>query len=157
MGWILFHLANTYKAIGNHQEAQKLFDKVLEVYAKHCDKENIEAAHLLRDMAEICIEKNRLDDAENFIKSSLKILQDHKHIEAYQSLETLGEIYFKKSLDANNDQESRNLKMKATDTFNQALKITEQNFSKSSIHIQRINSRIKDAQKTNLSNFKTTH
>jgi len=150
MGWVLFHLARTYKTMGNHAGAQKLLDKVLKIYAKNCDEENVESARLLRDMAKIYFERNYLDQAETLIKRSLKILQYRNHIDAFKSLEILGEIYLTKShqlSDANNSQESQNLKNKAMSTFNQALKITEQRLPKNSSHIERIRSRIKSVQK----------
>ncbi|MBA3814585.1 MAG: tetratricopeptide repeat protein [Alphaproteobacteria bacterium] len=146
MGWILFHLASTYKAMGNNK-AQKLFDKVHEIYVTHCDGDNIETARILRNMAKICIEKNRLAEAENYIHRSLKILQSRQHVEAYRALKTLGEILLKKSAQSpNNIQESHDLKNQAIDKFNQALKIAEQHFPKDSVHIQKIHARVKNIQ-----------
>lgn len=149
MGWILFHLARTYKAMGNNK-AQKLFDKVLEIYASHCDEGNIEAAHMLRNMAKICIDKNRLEDADNYIQRSLKILQSRHHVEAYKALKTLGEILLKKSTQstyAKNNLEAQDLRNQAIDKFNEALKITEQHFPKDSVHIQEIHTIVKRIQK----------
>lgn len=150
IGWILFNLAYTYKALGNNQEAQKIFDRVLEIYTALCKEENIQTARLLRDMAGIFSEKNRLVEAEISIKKSLKILQSRNHIDTYKSLEVLGEIYLKKSIQpmhAKNIQENQELKNKAIATLNQSLKIAEQNFPKNSVHIERIRSKIKDIQK----------
>ena len=150
MGWVLFHLARTYKTMGNHTRAQKLFDQVLKIYAKNCGEENVESARLLRDMAKIYFERNSIDQAETLIKRSLKILQRINHIDAFKSLEILGEIYLTKShqlSDPNNSQESWNLKNKAIFIFNQALKITEQRLPKNSSLIKRIRNRITNVQK----------
>ncbi|MCE3230082.1 MAG: hypothetical protein K0R52_10 [Alphaproteobacteria bacterium] len=146
IGWILFHLAKTYKDLGRYQESQELFDKVLKIYDKKCGGENIETARLLRDVAEIYLEKNCLDDAESFTKRSLGILEHRNHIDVYRSLETLGEIYLKKSIQLPTTKNSQNFKNQAIDQFNQALKIARQHFPKTSAHIQRIHSKIKILQ-----------
>jgi tetratricopeptide (TPR) repeat protein/DNA-binding CsgD family transcriptional regulator len=150
IGWILFHLARTYKDLGRHQESQELFDKVLKIYDKKCEGESIETARLLRDMAEIYLEKNCLDEAESFTKTSLSILERRNHIDIYRSLETLGEIYLKKSIQLPTTKNSQNFKNQAIDQFNQALKIAGQYFPKNSAHIQRIHSRIKIIQEARL-------
>jgi tetratricopeptide (TPR) repeat protein len=152
MGWILFHLASTYKAIGRYQEAQKLFTVVFKIYSNHCNEENIETAKILRSMAKIFLEKNHLDEAENFIKRSLKILNSHHHVEAYKSLKTLGEIYFKKAVEptyAKTNQEHAYLEKQALDAFNQALAIAKQNLPSGSIHIEKIHARLKRIQQKN--------
>jgi tetratricopeptide (TPR) repeat protein len=142
-------LAKTYKALGKHQESQNLFDKVLKIYDKNYGEENIETARLQRDMAEIYLEKDRLNEAENLIKRSLNILKYRNHVDTYKSLKVLGEIYFKKSIQssrAKKDKESQDFKNQAINQFNQALKIAEQQFPKHSAHIQRLSSKIKKAQ-----------
>ncbi|MBW8308628.1 MAG: tetratricopeptide repeat protein [Candidatus Paracaedibacteraceae bacterium] len=146
MGWIMFHLARTYKALGKHQESHKLFDKVLKIYGNGLKEENIETACLLRDIAEIYLEKNRLEDAEDFIKRSLNILEYRNHVEAYKSREVLGEIYFKRSFDAKSNQERQDLQNQALNQFTGAIKMIEQHFPKTSAHIQRILSKIKRVQ-----------
>ncbi len=142
MGWILFHLASTYKAMGE-SKAQTLFDKVLEIYVSHCDEDNIETARSLRNMAKICIEKNRLEDADNYIQRSLKILRARQHVETYRSLKTLGEILLKKSVYAQDCTIKQDLKNQAIKQFNEALKIAEQYFPKDSVHIQKIHAKLK--------------
>lgn len=150
MAWVSFYLARTYQAQGKHKEAQKLYDKVLETYANYCDKDDIETGGILRNMARTCLEKNRLEEAEAFIARSLKILQSRQHVDAYRSLEALGEIYLKKSLEFDrikNTQESQLCKAQAQDLFGQALKIAEYHFPENSTHIERIKSKIKNMQK----------
>lgn len=140
IGWGLFYLARTYKAMGKDQEAQKLFDKVFKIYTTCCHIENIKTTDLLRDMASICIEQNRLDVAKNLIKRALNILHAHNHPDIYRLFEVLGEIYLKKSLESqeNNNSEAGKLKLQALATFNQALKTAEQHLPKNSAHIERI-------------------
>ena len=150
IGWISLHLAKTYKALGKHQGAHNLFDKVLEIYDKNSREENIETARLQRDMAEIYLEKNCLDVAKNCIKKSLNILDRRNHVDVYKSREVLGEIYLKQSIQsssANNSHESQIFKNQAIDQFKQALKIAEQHFPQSSVHIQRIHSKINSIKK----------
>ncbi len=146
-GWVLFNLASTYKMMGNTHESEKLFDKVSEIYSRYCGENNILKARLLRDIAGIYCDKKRLGEAEAFIKKSLKILQPSNHIDLYKSLETLGEIYLKKSIHpsyANDSHERQNLKSQALDSFREALTIIDQHFSKNSAHRRRILSKIKD-------------
>lgn len=145
MGWVLFHLASTYKALGDDQKAQHLFDRVFKTYTTHCSKETLEASRLLREMAEVSMRRNHLDEAKNFIKRSLKILTDRNHIDAYKSLEVLGEIYLKKTTQSP-APETQQLKAEALGAFNQALKIIENNFPKDSVHVDRIRSKVKKAQ-----------
>lgn len=152
MAWVSFYLARTYQALGKHQEAQKLYDKVLEIYANYCDQDDIETGGILRNMARICLEKNRLDEAENFITRSLKVLQSRQHVDAYRSLEVLGEIYLKKSIQSADNKSSQGnerfkAQARARDLLDQALKIAEQNLPKNSIHIERIKSKMKNMQK----------
>lgn len=145
MGWILFNLASTYKVLGKHKEAQKLYEKTLKIYANYYHEDNVKSAVIMRHIAKIYLEEKRFDDAEVFIMRSLKVLQDRTHINAYRSLEVLGEIYLKKSglLSAT---ESQILKDKALDAFHHALKITEQNFPSNPAQIERIRSKIKKIQ-----------
>lgn len=153
IGWVSFHLGRTYQALGKYEEAHKLYDTVLEIYTNYCDEEDIETAGILRNMAIVCLEKNRFKKAENFITSSLKNLESRHHVDAYRSLEVLGEIYLKKSVQLagnKNTQESQYLKAQAQDLFGQALKIAESNLPENSIHIERIKSKMKSMkQKTN--------
>lgn len=146
MGWILIHLARAYKARGDIQQAQKLFDRVLQIYNPYGDGKNIESARLLREIAEIYLEKNRFGEAENFIKKSLNILLPRNHLDIYKSLETLGEVYLKQASRAQ-AAESQHLKSKALEAFNQALQIIEKDFPKNSVHVERINFKIKMTQK----------
>ncbi|MBA3813971.1 MAG: tetratricopeptide repeat protein [Alphaproteobacteria bacterium] len=146
MGWVLYHLATTYKALGKHKDAQKFYDQVLEIYANYCHEDDIETAGILRNMARICLDKNRLDEAETLIKKSLKTLQSRQHVDAYRSLEVLGEIYLKKAgnlSDNKKNQENEHWKNQAQDLFSQALEIAEQNFPENSLHIERIKLRKK--------------
>jgi tetratricopeptide (TPR) repeat protein/DNA-binding CsgD family transcriptional regulator len=142
IGWILFHLANTYKVIGKEQEAQKLYDRVFQVYTPYREGKNIESARFLRKLAVISIEKNRLDDAENFIRRCLAILQPYNQIDVYKVFEILGDIYLKKSSQASHI-ESQQLKAQAFEAFNQSLKIIELNFPRNSLHIERISLKLK--------------
>lgn len=151
IGWVLFHIAGTYKSMGNYGDALKLCDKILEIYAKHCGKEDIESARLLRNMAKIYLEKDNLDHAENLAQQSLKILQKHNHVDAFRSFEILGEIYLRKSVSfqVKSSQERKTLTSQAIEQFNQALKIVEQNFPKTSVHLEKIVSSIKKLQGEN--------
>lgn len=147
MGWISFHLGTTYKALGNNQDAQKMYDRVLEIYENYCNEDNIEVGGILRNMAKVCLDKNQLDEAENLIKRSLKILQPRQHIDAYRSLEVLGEICLQKSsqtINIKDNHKTHLLKIQAVDLFNQALKIIEPYFSQESTHIHRIRTKIKN-------------
>jgi len=153
MGWILFHLASTYKALGKEKESKELFDKVLEIYGNNCGEENVKTARYLRNMAEIYLEKNQLEHAQNLIQKSLKILRQHNHLETYMSLEILGDIYFKKSLQLSstkNNQESQGFKNQAIDHFSQALKTIEHHFPKDSAHIERLHTKIKNIQEKSI-------
>jgi tetratricopeptide (TPR) repeat protein len=146
IGWILFQLATTYKSFGKYQKSDKLFEKVLEVYEKNSKKKNIETPYSLREMARVYLEKNQLEEAYNFINRSLNILKNSNHVDMYESLEVLGEIYLKKSLHVKNSQDSQNLKNQAIDQFNQALNISKKYFTEESAHVQRIQSKIKNLQ-----------
>lgn len=150
IGWALFHLATIYKGLGKEKQASKMFEKVLHIYSKHCNNENIESARLLREMGRIHLYKNQLNDAEKLVKRSLKILLSHNHVDAYKSLETLGEIYLTKAshpLYIKTPQDSQNFKSQAINTFYQALKIIEQRFPKHSAHLQRVSGKIKTVKK----------
>lgn len=147
MGWLLFHLASTYKALGQHEEAQKLFEDVLKIYAKDCGEDNIERARLLGTMAKIYLEKELLNEAEESVKESLRILQSYHHVEAYIALNTLGEVLLKKSaqlFSAKKTQESQLLKAQAIGKFKEASKITKKYFPEESPSIQKTENRIKE-------------
>ena len=131
--------SNDLQSSGKTPRSSKMYDKVLKIYANYCNEDDIETAGILRNMSRICLDKNRLDEAEDLINRSLKILQSRDHVDAYRSLEVLGEIYLKKSTIA---PEKQQLKTQALNLFNQALKITEQNFPKNSAHIERIKSKV---------------
>jgi tetratricopeptide (TPR) repeat protein/DNA-binding CsgD family transcriptional regulator len=139
IGWVLYQLVAAYKSIGNQKDAVQLSTKTLAIFSKHSNTNTLQAARLLRCMAQIYFDLDVLDKAEQSAERSLEILQNCNHVDAYRSLEILGDISLKKSTLS---PDRVDLQKQAMDYYVQALKVIEQNFSKNSVHTEKITAKI---------------
>ena len=83
--------------------------------------------------------QHELDKAEQSAERSLKILQNFNHVDAYRLFEILGDISLQKSTQS---PDRVTLQKRAIDQYAQALRIIEQNFSKNSVHTEKITAKI---------------
>lgn len=115
--------------------------KSLTLYEKEYGKDHISTSWIFRDLGQIALLKDQLENAEHLLNKALTIFQQSQHSESYTVLEDLTELYLKKSIQAVNKENtalSRNLKKQAIHYSQQALEIVKTYFSENSPHAQRI-------------------
>jgi len=134
---IIFEYANYLYSISKYQDADKYYDKALEI------KDDVVAKSL---QAINKIELNELEEAKNLIESALSEQPEHEYIQflagrIYYSMKDFekAKIYFIKSLEQNPDKETKNLLAlsyyelgeyeKALNIFKALLKDNEENIS----------------------------
>eukprot|EP01099_Mayorella_cantabrigiensis_P001856 TRINITY_DN1814_c0_g1_i1.p1 TRINITY_DN1814_c0_g1~~TRINITY_DN1814_c0_g1_i1.p1 ORF type:complete len:531 (-),score=10.53 TRINITY_DN1814_c0_g1_i1:539-2131(-) len=150
IAWIAFHLGKVYEGLQDRKKAKELFDKSLKLYQADHQRGDIEKAEFLRRMGEVYLFNNHLEEAQSVLMQSLKIVEDKNHPNAYESLESLAQLYERQSLEAlrkGNRKESEDLKNKAMDCLQRALKIISLHFPQNSSHFVRIQSRIREWEK----------
>ena len=136
IAWVTAHLGVVFGKDGHNIKAMDLLESSLKVYKKHFGEQHIETARIMNYLAEIYILREEFDKAEVLINSALQIFQTNNHYESYISLELLGDIYASK---AKHDKNKFHIyKQKATNYFNEALKIANTNFPQNSKHTERL-------------------
>ena len=141
MAWIFLNLGNIYRNLDNYEKAKILLKKSYIVYKKIYGSKHIETARVLKELGEVYLAENQMKAAETLIMTALKISQESKHPDEYAFLESLAELYFKKSIQAmkkKDIQQSQKFKDQAIFYLRQALKTAVNNFSENSYHIRKI-------------------
>jgi len=147
IAWVLSHLGDTFTRLKDYKKAKDLLEKSYSIYEKHYGKNHIEIARVLEKLGQVYFAEGQMETAENFIRKAFNILQKNKHPETYISLESLAELYLKKSIDASNKgniKQSQNLETQSLDYLKQALGIVKTSFPKDSPHLIRIQSKLKN-------------
>jgi tetratricopeptide (TPR) repeat protein len=143
-------LGKVHRELGKISEAKSIFQQVLTYYENYYGKEHYQTAFVLMNLGQTYIMEGQFEDAENFIKKALDILQKEKHLNSYMCLEALGDLYMKKSITSKNSGEmqlSQNFKNQAINYLRQAQEIVKPHFQPDSMHIMRIQSKIKITEK----------
>lgn len=141
------YLANAYIKLGDYTEAKNILEQVLPKYEQRDDGDPLELARVLQALAEIHFLENHMEISENLMNKALKIFSEHKHLNAFRSLENLAGVYLKKSIqsmDKENSQEAKMFKEKAISFLNQALKVATQHLSGETPSIKRIQLKLKE-------------
>jgi len=139
------HLAKVYRDSGNYEKADYLFRKSFEIYAKQYGKNHIKIAHTLRSIGQNYFLQGLLETAEYHWQKAFDIFQQNNHPEEFQCLESLSNLYLKKSsLEATkeNTKKSEIFKKQAVDFLKQALKSVDVHYPKNSPHKTRIQARL---------------
>lgn len=145
--WALINLGNIYKNLDQRAKAKNIFEKSLITYENHYGKDHIETAQILRNLGEIYLLEGGLEKAKDFFYRSLKIFQKSNHPDIYMIFEDLAQLYQKKSKDEKNKENSNpSLKTQALAYLKQALEILKAHFPADSLHIIRIQEKIKNLE-----------
>ncbi len=132
IGWVASVLANAYKFLGNYKKSEEFFDLSLSIYAKHYGKQHIDYALVLGDFGHLFVLKGDYEKAKDLINQALTVLQAHNHKGYYKCLEYLGDRHLLKKQ-----------KEQAHTYFQQALAVIKGYFPKKSIHLIRLNNKLK--------------
>ena len=141
----LAYLGNVYKDLGNHEKAKTLLENSLIIYQKTYGEYHIETARVLNNLGQVYLLEGRQDTSERFIKKALAIFQYRKHPESYKALESLADLYLKKSVQGiiqEEKRQSRDFKKQAIDSLKKALKIVKNHLPADSSHAVRIHSQL---------------
>jgi len=145
--WVMFHLGNTYKHSKDYDKAQKLLSQALTIYKQNYGENHTQTAGIINSLGEVSMLKGNLELAKSLFNQALNIYKQKKHPEAYISLENLSSLFLKKyeqERNSNNIKKSDSFKVQSLDCLTQALEIVTKSFPYDSVHIQRIQSKLKN-------------
>lgn len=147
IAWILQSLGVVVGNLGNYTQAKELIEKSLITHERLFGKESFHTACTLRDLGRVYLLEGQLEKAEPLLQKALRLSQAKKHPESYVCLEILADLYFKKAATTLKETEMGQFRIFNIQAFNylrQALKIVETHFPKDSLHIARIQSKLKE-------------
>jgi tetratricopeptide (TPR) repeat protein len=155
IAWTSARLGNVYRELKDHQKAKDLVKKSLIIYEKYYGKDHIKTARVLKDLGLVYLEEGQLETAEELLVKALGIFQQSKHSDIYLFLESLAELFLKKSFferDKGNLQQSQGLKKQAINYLEQALTTVKNHFPEDSPHIVRIEKKLNSIDNKSLGN-----
>jgi tetratricopeptide (TPR) repeat protein len=94
--WPASHLGVIYEKLGKHNKAINILTKNLITYEQIYGARSVKTAKLLNNMREVYLLHHDMQNAEASIQRAYDILKIHHHLEAYKSLELLGDMYLTK-------------------------------------------------------------
>ncbi|OJW55190.1 MAG: hypothetical protein BGO67_05305 [Alphaproteobacteria bacterium 41-28] len=147
--WALAHLGIIYRELGDYDKAKNFFEKSLKRCEKYDGKNSVKTAYILRNLGHTYLLEGNTDVAENLIIKSLDTFYQNKHPESFKALESLAEVYLKKSIDFANKgdtQVSQKFKTQALNSLKQSLVIVKTHFPKKSPHVARIQSKLQNLE-----------
>lgn len=142
-------LGVVYRDLHEYEKARNLLENGLVFHKKFYGKDHFYTGGILRELGKIYLLENNIEKAEDLLKRSLSIFQTTNHIEIYLTLESLAELYLKKSsllAKQGNVQEARCLQIQAIDCLRQALEVVTTRLSADSPHRVPIEVKLKDLQ-----------
>ena len=140
-------LGNVYKDLKYHEKARILLEESLTFYQKTYGEDHIETARVLNNLGQVYLLEGRQNASERFMKRALAIFQYRKHPESYKALESLADLYLKRSVQEKMGQ-SQGFKKQAIDSLKKALEIVKNHFPDDSSHTVRIQSRLEKLEGT---------
>lgn len=144
----IMNLGIIHSELGEYQKARKLLKKSLADYERIYGQDHIKTSRVLNYLGRCHIIGGDLDTAENLVSRALIIFRQHSHPETYVSLELLGDIYSEKTkkvrIKDGDNITFKNYRNQATDYFKQAIKVVKLYFVNNSIHIRRIEQKMKN-------------
>lgn len=155
VAWVYVHLGIVDMFLGKHIEAKALFSKSLAIYKEHFGNDNLEVAWVIRYLGKIHFLENDIQNAEKQLYKALEIYQKNTHSDAYMVLEDLSEISLKKSIQSaikGDVSHAQHFKIQAISYLQKALEIVKTHFPTDSLHIERIQNKIKT-----IPNFYNSH
>lgn len=149
IGELSFHLGNIHKGLGNSKKATELLQRALKIYASHYGQNHIETARILGSLSGLYLHTGNLNEAEEIANKALTILQRKQHPCQFLFYETLAEIHLQNATvekDKGKTVESKAFKFQAIKELEQALAIIQPLFPKDSVHVIRIQRKLKNAR-----------
>lgn len=145
----LFSSASIQLELGEYQKAKDLLQNSLGIYEKTYGKDHIAIARTLKLLGEVYYCEGDLKAAENLINQSLVVFQKKNHSESYRSYESLASIYQEKAKHAykeNDVSEGQKFHQQSKVYLRQALEIVQNCFLSDSIHVVKIQSKLRDLE-----------
>lgn len=146
-GCALIKMGKVYVALGLHKNALEFFDQARDIYKTHYGEDDIKFADLLLGIGQAYFLIKDMGQAEDTLDKALKIYRGKNHPESYLVLESLAQIYFKKStiiFQEGDEERSQEFKKKAVSYVEQALEIAKRILPEDSAHIKRMESSLKE-------------
>lgn len=147
MGWVFNSLGNLYADLGNYEQAKRLFNKSLEIFKSNYEKNHNKTAYTLEYLGQAYLKEGDLKAAEECLNKSLNILSTNHHPSIHITLESLSDLYLKKSEESTCKaamKESQYLKTQAINELRKSLEIVKKHYSEDSPHIIRIERKLKN-------------
>ncbi|HQS84306.1 MAG TPA: tetratricopeptide repeat protein [Alphaproteobacteria bacterium] len=130
----LVHLGIFYRETKDYDLSKSLFKKALRSFEKNYGKNHVETSFALQNLGEVYLLENNLKVAESIFKRALSISHKNKYPDEYIILESLAEVYQRKS----KKKTSEYLIEQERLYLEKALTIIASNFPENSPHRARI-------------------
>ena len=111
----LVQLGKINKTLGEYKSAKESLTQSLVSFEKYYGKDHIAVGKVIMELGKIDLLQEQIESSEIFLMQALKILQDSKHPERYLCLESLADLYSKKSMQAktnSNNEQAQSLQKK---------------------------------------------
>jgi DNA-binding CsgD family transcriptional regulator len=142
IAWALEKLGVTYRELGDFISANNIFNQSLILCKKYYGINSAQVAFLLHNIGKTKILEGDLTIAEEYLNQSLAILQNKRHPKAYRVLESLIDLYKKRTIyeeQQGDIKQSQIYYTKAKYLINKLLSILKDNFPEDSSYIKKIN------------------
>lgn len=139
------NLGVIYRDMYEYDKARKLLENGLPLCENYYGKDHFLIAYVLRNLGQLSLLENDIEKANTLFKRSLDIYQKTNHVDIYATLESLADLYIKKSTFGvkNNQKQSESFKIQAINYLRQAQEIVKAHFPPDSPHLIRIQSKLK--------------
>ena len=156
----LKQLGKVYGELREYKKAKIILEQSLLIYQKSYGDDHLEVGRAFNELGSIYLKEKDFENSEKFFQKALSILENNKHPEKYECLESLSEIYIQRSILAANKEEYQNscdLKKQAISYLRQALEVIKAYFPADSSHKKRIQNKLERLYQISTSNIEPTY
>jgi len=142
--WASEKLGVIYRESKEYAKATDMFNQSLDIYSEHYGTDSTQVAFLMHNIGEMKFMEGNLKEAEEYLNKSFEIFKNKNHPEVYRVLDSLIELYLKKSINENNQNnldQGQIYHNKAVHLLSELQKILKINFPDDSPYVKKINSK----------------
>ena len=140
--WASEKLGVVYRELREYAQANDILNQSLNIYREHYGTDSAQVAILMHNIGEMKFMEGNLKEAEEYLHKSFEIFQNQNHPEIYRVLGSLIDLYLKKSINENNQnntQQGQIYHNKAVYFLSELQKILKINFPDDAPYVKKIN------------------
>jgi len=151
--WASEKLGVIYRESKEYTKANDMFNQSFNIYKEHYGIDSVQVAFLMHNMGEMKFMEGNLKEAEEYLNKSFEIFKNKNHPEIYRVLDSLIELYLRKSIEENNQKNADQEQFyhnKALHFLSELQKILKINFPEDSPYVKKINLKYSQIMKENI-------